>query len=268
MEERHKNATGAATTDQGAVKPLLYVDGFGKFYGSLQAVAGLSFDVRQGEILGLVGPNGAGKTTTLRAIAGIIPPSAGKILVDGRDLADDPIGAKRALAFIPDEPKLFDYLTVSEHLRFMARLYKTTDPKPDDLIAELELTGKESALPGALSRGMKQKLALACGLIHDPRVILLDEPLTGLDPVAIRRTKTILKERARQGAAILLSSHLLSMVEELANRVMVLQAGKLVVLGTIDELRERMPAMRQGANLEDIFLAVTGNEEKGPIHGD
>ena len=267
MDDRPEKAAGPAAADSGAGRPLLVVEGFRKFYGSVEAVAGLSFEVRAGEIVGLVGPNGAGKTTTLRAIAGIIPPAAGKILVDGRDPATEPIEAKRALAFIPDEPKLFDYLTVREHLRFMARLYGTSAAGAANLIEELELGGKEGALPGALSRGMKQKLALACGLIHDPRVILLDEPLTGLDPVAIRRTKTILKDRAKRGAAILLSSHLLSLVEELAHRVLVLQAGRRVVFGTLEELRERLPDLRREASLEEIFLAVTGADEKDRARG-
>ena len=156
-----------------------------KTYENHEAVRGLTFSVPPGEVLGLVGPNGAGKTTTMRCITGIIPPTAGRVLICGRDVQLDPVGAKQELAFIPDEPRLFEYLTVREHLAFVARLYGVKDPKPraQALLEELELTGKEDALPNTLSRGMKQKLAIACGLIHEPRAIMFDEPLTGLDQI-------------------------------------------------------------------------------------
>src|SRR5262249_38321596 len=153
-----------------------------KSYDGLRAVDGLTFRVGAGEILGLVGSNGAGKTSTLRCLAGIIAPTQGTIRIAGRDLARDPVAAKRALAFLPDEPKLFDYLTVEEHLNLTARLYGTADwqSRAASLLEELELGDKRGALPGELSRGMKQKLTIACGFLHDPELILLDEPLTGL----------------------------------------------------------------------------------------
>ena len=159
-----------------------------------------------GEILGLVGPNGAGKTTTLRCLAGIISPTSGTIVVDGHDMRGDPIAAKRALAFIPDEPHLFDYLSVEEHLRFIGRLYGVPDieTRLPAMLDELELTDKRRSLPGELSRGMRQKLAIACGLLHDPSALLLDEPLTGLDPAGIRRM------RDSGAAGIILGEALLS----------------------------------------------------------
>jgi len=170
------------------------------------------------------------------------------------------VAAKRLLAFMPDEPHLFDYLTVEEHLRFTARLYGVADidRRLPALLQELELAEKARALPGELSRGMKQKLVIACGLLHDPRVLLLDEPLTGLDPAGIRRMKETIKERARQGAAVVLSSHLLHLVEEVCTRMLIMQAGRKVALGTIEEILAERPDLR-GRSLEEIFLALTGS---------
>lgn len=216
-------------------------------------------------MLGLVGPNGAGKTTTLRAISGIIPPTSGTIRISGHDLAQDPLGAKRTLAFIPDEPHLFEYLTVEEHLRFIGRLYAVPDASEriGPLLGELELSDKRDVLPTELSRGMKQKLAIACGLIHDPQAVLFDEPLTGLDPVGIRRMKETIRRRAQLGSAVILSSHLLHMVEEVCTRVLIIQHGRLVALGTISEIIANRPELT-GLPLEEVFLTLTGNVEAPP----
>jgi ABC-2 type transport system ATP-binding protein len=240
---------------------VIEVTGLTKLYGSLTAVQDLSFRVGSGEILGLVGPNGAGKTTTLRSLAGIIRPTRGTIRIAGHDLATAPIPAKRALAFVPDEPQLFEYLTVIEHLEFVARLYRTdgAGERIPPLLAELELAEKREALASELSRGMKQKLAIACGLLHDPRVLILDEPLTGLDPVGIRRMKRTIRARAEAGAAVILSSHLLTLVEELCTRVLILQGGRLVALGSMAEISAERPELT-GRGLEEIFLTLTGND--------
>jgi len=240
---------------------VIEVTGLTKLYGSLTAVQDLSFRVGSGEILGLVGPNGAGKTTTLRSLAGIIRPTRGTIRIAGHDLATAPIPAKRALAFVPDEPQLFEYLTVTEHLEFVARLYRTdgAGERIPPLLAELELAEKREALASELSRGMKQKLAIACGLLHDPRVLILDEPLTGLDPVGIRRMKRTIRARAEAGAAVILSSHLLTLVEELCTRVLILQGGRLVALGSMAEISAERPELT-GRGLEEIFLTLTGND--------
>jgi ABC-2 type transport system ATP-binding protein len=239
----------------------LDVAGLHKVYGAVRAVADLSFDVRPGEIVGLVGPNGAGKTTTLRCVSGIIPPNEGQVRIAGHSLRDDPVAAKRCLAFLPDEPRLFDYLTVREHLAFVARLYGVTgwEPRASALLEELELKGKEDALPSELSRGMKQKLTIACAFLHDPRVILLDEPLTGLDPFGIRNVKRSLRARAQAGAALLLSSHLLPIVEELCDRVLVIAGGKRVAFGSIADIRAELAAAQGGGHgsLEDLFMAIT-----------
>lgn len=244
---------------------MIEVTGLTKLYGSLTAVQDLSFRVGAGEILGLVGPNGAGKTTTLRSLAGIIRPTAGTLRVAGHDLLQDPIPAKRALAFIPDEPQLFDHLTVAEHLGFVARLYGLGDASAriGPLLAELELTDKRDALATELSRGMKQKLAIACGLLHEPSALLFDEPLTGLDPYGIRRMKGTIVERKKRGAAIVVSSHLLHLVEEIADRVLIVQNGRRIALGTLDEIRAAAPGLSRDASLEDIFLTVTGRGDAG-----
>jgi len=237
------------------------VEHFTRTYGSFTAVDDLSLTVGAGEIVGLIGPNGAGKTTTLRALAGILLPTRGRIAVDGHDLATDGIEAKRRLAFMPDEPHLFEYLTVDEHLRLIGRLYTVPDfeRRAKALIEELELTGKERSLPGELSRGMRQKVVIACGLVRDASVLLFDEPLTGLDPLGIRKMRQTIVARGRAGAAILVSSHLLHLVEEICTRVVIMDRGKKVADGTVPELAARAEAAA-GSNLEQIFLKVTGKE--------
>ncbi|MFN7457512.1 MAG: ABC transporter ATP-binding protein [Gemmatimonas sp.] len=239
---------------------MIDVSGYTKLYGDTVAVQSLSFQVAPGDVLGLVGPNGAGKTTTLRALAGILQPTSGCIAVDGIDLQRDPVAAKARLAFIPDEPQLFDYLTVTEHLQFVARLYGVPDAAPQIplLLEELELSGKRDALPPELSRGMKQKLAIACGLLHRPAALLLDEPLTGLDPVGIRRMKETITARAREGTAVILSSHLLHLVEELCTRLLVIRRGQMVALGTIADIVAERPELA-GRTLEENYIALTGD---------
>jgi ABC-2 type transport system ATP-binding protein len=240
---------------------VIDVSGYTKLYGDVVAVQSLSFHVDAGHVLGLVGPNGAGKTTTLRALAGILQPTSGRITIAGVDLTTDPVAAKSRLAFIPDEPALFDYLTVTEHLTFCARLYGVADaaPRIPQLLEELELTAKRDALPTELSRGMRQKLAIACGLLHRPSALLLDEPLTGLDPVGIRRMKETITARAREGTAVILSSHLLHLVEELCTHLLVIRRGTMMAFGTLDEIVTQRPELA-GRTLEEIFIALTGDD--------
>jgi len=235
---------------------MIEVQSLVKSYRTVTAVDGLSFRVAAGEVLGLVGPNGAGKTTTLRCLSGILPPSSGRIRLAGFDLDRDPVEAKRRLAFMPDEPRLFEYLTVADHLTLAARLYQVEDApgKGRRLLDELELAGKERAFPSELSRGMKQKLVIACGLLHDPTVLVFDEPLTGIDPGGIRRMKETIVERARRGAAVIVSSHLLPLVEQICDRVLILSRGRAVFTGTLAEVRAAGGA---GGSLEDVFLRVT-----------
>jgi ABC-2 type transport system ATP-binding protein len=244
---------------------VIQASGLQKVYGDIAAVQDLSFEVGPGEVIGLVGPNGAGKTTTLHCLAGITVPTQGRIRVAGHDLAEDPVAAKSALAFVPDEPHLFDYLTVEEHLRFVARLYGVADVdrRIPPVLREMELTDRGRALPEELSRGMKQKLAIACALIHDPRALLLDEPLTGLDPVGIRRMKATIQNHARAGAAVILSSHLLHLVEEICTRVLIMRRGQVLAFGTIGEIVAARPDLA-GRRLEDVFLGLVGEDGAAP----
>ena len=245
---------------------MIEIAGLTKLYGDFVAVNDLSFAVRPGEVLGLVGPNGAGKTTTLRCLAGIIPPTRGSIAINGCDLALDPRGAKAQLAFFPDEPKLFDYLTVWQHLVFIARIYQVADyaPRGEQLLTELELADKRDALPAELSRGMKQKLAIACGLLHSPKAMYFDEPLTGLDPLGIRKMKDSIVRRGREGGAIILSSHLLHLVEEICTHLLILKGGKMVALGSLEEISRRF-AIGADTNLEDVFFRATTEQTEAPV---
>jgi ABC-2 type transport system ATP-binding protein len=243
----------------------LLVEHFSKTYEGTQAVTDLSFAVEAGEILGLVGPNGAGKTTTLRSICGVLPLQEGRVAIDGFSLADDETRAKEKLAWIPDDPEPFDSLTVLEHLRFTAALYGVTDwmPRAEDLLRRFELAEKREALGGELSRGMRQKLAFCCAWIHAPRVVLMDEPLSGLDPRGIRAAKVAIRELASQGAAVILSSHLLVLIEELAHRILILDRGRKVFVGTLAEARSTLSAP-EGSSLEEIFMAATEGPRDSP----
>ncbi len=236
---------------------MIEVDGLTKLYGDFAAVRDLSFVVRPGELLGLVGPNGAGKTSSLRCLAGIIPASQGTICICGQDIKLNPIGAKREMAFFPDEPRLFDYLTVRQHLEFTARLYQVADSaiRIPPLLADLELSDKEHQLPSELSRGMKQKVAIGCGLLHSPKVLLFDEPLTGLDPLAIRRMKQTIQRLGREGASIVISSHLLHLLEEVCTHVLIVKQGVRVAYGTLGEVRT-MFAAQGDLSLEDVFVRI------------
>ena len=241
---------------------MIEVEALTKLYDKFTAVEGLSLTVRPGEVLGLVGCNGAGKTTTLRCLAGIIPPTRGTVRLGGHDIVQDPIAAKRTLAFFPDEPRLFDYLTVEQHLAFVARIYQVADyrARARPLLEELEIDNKAGVLPAELSRGMKQKLAIACGLLHGPSVILFDEPLTGLDPIGIRRMKATILRRAKEGVAIIISSHLLPLLEEVCSHVLLLHNGRRLAGGTLEEIvRQFHDPQAAGAppDLEEIFFRAT-----------
>jgi ABC-2 type transport system ATP-binding protein len=243
---------------------VIEVTGLTKLYGDFAAVRDLSFTVRPGDVLGLVGPNGAGKTTTLRSLAGIIPPSSGRVSIAGHHLSVDPIGAKRALAFFPDEPRLFEYLTVRQHLAFVARLYGVAghEAVAQPLLEEFEIADKADDLPGQLSRGMKQKLAIACGLLHSPQALFFDEPLTGLDPLGIRRMKKSIVQRARSGCAIVLSSHLLHLLEEVCTHVLILKRGTKIADGTLADVAAQFSNGDPSVDLEEVFIRATGGTEQ------
>ena len=242
--------------------PVIEVENFGKSYGEFAAVRELSFAVRPGEIVGLVGANGAGKTTTLRAITGILRPSTGTIRINGSDIEKAPVAAKQQFAYIPDAVHPYDLLTVTEHLHFIALAYRVenAERKYAALLEELELADKKDEMASSLSRGMLQKLSLACAFLREPRVIILDEPLTGLDPRGIRNIKESIRRRAAAGTAFLLSSHLLVLVEALCDQVLILHRGQKVAFGSLEVIRH-LATLHAEASLEDVFFAVT--ETKG-----
>ncbi|MCC7492727.1 MAG: ABC transporter ATP-binding protein [Fimbriimonadaceae bacterium] len=242
---------------------LLRVEGLSKSYRRLLAVSELSFEVHSGELLGLLGPNGAGKTTVLRCIAGIIRPSAGRITIGGQDLAREPLAAKQQLAFVPEVPNPYELLTVGEHLEFVARVFGLADGAPQraaELLQRLDLLEKRDELVQTLSKGMKQKLMIACGFVHDPQVILLDEPIIGIDPRGQRAIKDLLDEARRAGKAILISTHILATAEELCDSVLILNRGRKLVMGTLADLQESLK-MSADATLEELFLELTEPEE-------
>ena len=239
------------------------VEGYSKVYGSTAAVFDVTFSVAPGEILGLCGPNGAGKTTTLRALCGILRPSAGRLSIAGHDVVREPIAAKGQLAYVPDDPHLFDRLTVWEHFRFIAAVYRLREwePHATKLLMRLELTEKRNALASELSRGMRQKTAVGCACLHRPRALLLDEPLTGLDPRGIRTMKDLIRENAADGAAVVVSSHLLSMVEDLCSTVLILHRGQVLRHGRLADLRGEAAAGGRHETLEELFFRLTETPE-------
>ena len=245
---------------------MITVDNYSKSYGDTIAVNGLSFTVPPGAILGMVGPNGAGKTTTLRAIAGIIQPTAGRMLIGNHDINVDSIKAKQQLAYIPDEPRLFEPLTVWEHLMFSAAAYKVKqfEPIAEQLLQQFELTEKRDVIVQELSRGMRQKVAICAAYLHQPKAILFDEPHTGLDPHAIRTMKETVLQRAQAGAAVIVSSHLLSMIEDTCTHLLILIKGQAVFHGTLQEVREKYPDLDDGSSLEKIFFRATLGETDQP----
>jgi ABC-2 type transport system ATP-binding protein len=242
------------------------VENFHKVYGETVAVAGISFTVEPGDVTGLVGPNGAGKTTTLRALAGILAPTRGRLALAGHDLQREPVAAKAALAYVPDDPKLFDALTVWEHLRFVAEVYRVSgwQARGEELLQQFELTEKRNTLTAELSRGMRQKVAICCGYLHEPRAILLDEPLTGLDPRGIRTMKDSIRERAAAGAAVMVSSHLLSLVEDLCTSVLILHRGRQLLHARLTDLRRELTESGRQETLEELFFRLTEGNGQVP----
>ena len=239
---------------------MIRVEGFHKTYREVVAVQGLTFEAPPGAVVGLVGPNGAGKTTTLRALAGIIPATQGRLSIAGHNVADDAVAAKQQLAYIPDDPKLFDAMTPWEHLEFVASTYglREFQNRAETLLKEFQLVEKRDTLARELSRGMRQKVAICCGYLHEPSVILFDEPLTGLDPHAIRVLKDSITQRAETGATIMVSSHLLSLVEDLCSLLVILDRGRCLFTGPLEEAKSRFAEMEGTASLEEVFFRATG----------
>lgn len=238
---------------------MIRVEQFHKHYEGTQAVSGLSFSVESGQILGLIGPNGAGKTTTMRGLAGIIPLSHGQMTVGGFDVEQQGLETRKRLAYIPDDPQLFQDLTVEQHLAFTASAFHVleADQKAKRLLQRFELTDRRRTRAGELSRGMRQKLAICCAYLRDPEALLFDEPLTGLDPHGIRTLKTSIIERAAAGAAVVISSHLLAMVEDICTHVLILDHGRDRYHGAIGEFRQRFGGEHGAISLEEIFFLAT-----------
>jgi ABC-2 type transport system ATP-binding protein len=241
----------------------LKLTGLTKMFDAKRAVDSLDLTVRAGELYALLGPNGAGKTTTLRMVAGLLKPDGGDITVYDIDARKDPIGAKRIIAWLPDEPMLYDKLSPLEYLEFIAGLWgvdpAVANEKAESLLKMLELWDQRDQRCEGFSRGMKQKAALAGALIHDPKLLILDEPLTGLDAAIARQVKNLLQQKVDEGCTVILTTHILEVAERMSDRIGVIQNGRLVAEGTLDELRSR--SGREGGTLEDIFLQLTGQAE-------
>jgi ABC-2 type transport system ATP-binding protein len=240
------------------IRGALEIRGLGKSFDR-PVVDNLDLTIQAGEFYALLGPNGAGKTTTLRMVAGLLKPDAGSICVHGIDALADPVSAKRMMAWISDEPMIYDRLTPMEYLEFVAGLWgieaATAETRAHELIDWLGLNAHAHDRCEGFSKGMRQKVALAGALVHDPRLIILDEPLTGLDAASARQVKTVLRERVTAGGTVIMTTHILEVAERMADRIGVIAGGRLIAQGTLEELHG---LAGQGAkSLEDTFLALT-----------
>jgi ABC-2 type transport system ATP-binding protein len=249
----------AAVEADARVRPALAVRRLNKRFDK-PAVIDLDLAVSEGEFYALLGPNGAGKTTTLRMVAGLLRPDSGSIEVFGIDALKDPITAKGVVAWLPDEPMLYDKLTPLEYLEFVSGLWSVepvrAGARAEELLRWLDLWDNRDQRCEGFSRGMKQKVALAGALIHDPKLLILDEPLTGLDAAVARLVKDLLLARVKEGATVIMTTHILEVAERMAERMGIIQAGRLLAEGTLEELRTR--SGHSGSTLEDIFLELTG----------
>lgn len=238
---------------------MILLDNLTKRYGDFTAVAGIDLEIGEAQIFGLLGPNGAGKTTTLRMIAGILRPDSGRVLVAGYDNVAKPIEARKLLGFVPDRPFVYDKLTGAELLRFSAGLYGLTGPEVESRVDELlelwDLAPWKDQLVESYSHGMRQKLIISSALIHRPRVLVVDEPMVGLDPRSAWLLKDVLRTFAEGGGTALVSTHTLELAESLCDRLAVIDKGKVVASGSIDDLRRE--ARSETAGLEEIFLKIT-----------
>lgn len=243
--------------------PMIVCRGLTKTFGSLRAVDDLNLTIYGGELFGFLGPNGAGKTTTIKMMTGLLRPTSGTAIIGGYDIQTQPLRAKSILGYIPDNPFLYEKLTGREFLNFMADLYSVTtqsrDRKITDLLRLFELEDKGNELIQGYSRGMRQKIALAGALIHQPKVIFLDEPTVGLDPKSARLMKDILRKLCNEGTTVFVSTHILEIAERMCDRFAIIHHGKIIAVGTMAELRHH--AASDTKSLEDIFLELTGGDE-------
>jgi ABC-2 type transport system ATP-binding protein len=238
-----------------------------KRFHDLVAVNDVCLEVAQGELFGFLGPNGAGKTTTIRMMAGLIQPSSGSAQIDSWDIARDPVAAKQVTGFIPDRPYLYGKLTAREFLRFISGLYHVplheTDARIAQLLGLFNLTPWADELIEGFSHGMKQRLVMSSALIHKPRVLIVDEPMVGLDPAGAKLVKRIFKGLCEAGVTVFMSTHTLEIAEEMCDRIGIIQEGRLIAVGNIRELREMSGIV--GRRLEEIFFRLTGEEDMGEL---
>ena len=232
-----------------------------KLYGKLTAVDSINLEVAQGEVFGFLGPNGAGKTTTIKMMAGLLQPTSGSAIIGGYDVQQEPLKAKFITGFIPDRPFLYEKLTATEFMHFVSKLYDMEDAKKDisGLLALFGLKEWADELVGNFSHGMKQRLVMASALLHKPRVLVVDEPMVGLDPRGARLVKDIFKDLASQGVTVFMSTHTLEIVEQMCTRVAIINKGAIIAEGSVEDLAgmARMP----NSHLEPIFLKLTGGDE-------
>ncbi len=235
-----------------------------KQFGSKVAVDGLSLRVRRGELVAFLGPNGAGKTTTIKIICGLLNPTSGSVRIAGHDLSRDGRDARHLLSYVPDQPYLYEKLTGREFLQFVIDMYgidpATAARHAAELIELFEMTSYIDGLTETFSHGMKQRVVFAAALLRDPQVIVVDEPMVGLDPKSARLVKDLLRARASAGAAVFMSTHTLEVAEQVADRIAIVDRGRLVSCGTLDELRA---SMRMQGPLEDMFLRITSESNEG-----
>jgi len=241
---------------------MIKLESVSKSYGDHEAVENLSLHVPAGELFGFLGPNGAGKTTTIKMIAGLLQPSSGRIVLAGHDLALAPVAAKQVLGFIPDRPFLYEKLSALEFLRFVAGIFGISgnglERRIDELLDLVELSHVRGELVESFSHGMRQRLAMAAAFVHEPQILVVDEPMVGLDPKGARLIKRVFREYCDRGHTIFVSTHTLEVAQELCDRIGIIVDGHLIACGSLEELREH--AGSAGRDLEDIFLKLTGGD--------
>lgn len=241
-----------------------------KNFGNFQAVKEVTLQIPRGEIFGFLGPNGAGKTTTIRMMAGLMKPTSGRVFLDGKDVLRQPEEAKSILGFIPDRPYLYEKLTGQEFLEFIADLRgleagNSQQKRIGELLNFFDLQGWRQELVESYSHGMRQRLVIAAALLHRPKVLIVDEPMVGLDPKGTRLVKGLFRDLAHKGVSIFMSTHTLELAEEVCQRIGIINEGKVIALGNMQELREK--AKTTDARLESLFLKLTGGEEAGELLG-
>ena len=247
--------------------PALKLTGVSKRYGDVTAVDYLDLEIGKGEIFGLLGPNGSGKSTTLKTILGLVKPDSGSVNVLGINVEDNPIAVKRKVGYVPESPRVYDFLTGLEFLDFTGDVYgMQPDEKKkriEEFLRALDLEGREGDMISSYSEGMKQKVVIISAIMHKPELLLLDEPLSGLDPKSARIVKDLLRQLASQGITTIMSTHILEIAQAMCDRIAIMYEGRLLALGTIEELRQKAKMPESG--LEDIFLKLTGTGDIKPI---